>query len=112
MYGRHATGLIQWLSQIFVRGEIKSNGLSSIYVFVLSQWNDVTKSSLSVTCPRFGEQTIHLSPDSEHAAFRMDFLTSFYCNTTVAQLFDGLFDCSVIMKKYADRCHVGPLRNG
>ena len=37
------------------------------------------------------------------------FLTSFHCDVTIAQLFDGPFDCDVIMKKSANRCTVGPL---
>ena len=37
------------------------------------------------------------------------FLTSFYCDVTIAPLSDGPFDCDVIMKKFANRCDVGPL---
>ena len=38
-----------------------------------------------------------------------DFLTSFHCDVIIAQLFDGPFDCDVIMKKSAKRCTFGPL---
>ena len=37
------------------------------------------------------------------------FLTSFYCDITIMQLFDGFCDCDVLMKKSANRCGVGPL---
>ena len=36
------------------------------------------------------------------------FLMSFYCDITNVQLFDGPFDCDDIMKKFANRCGVGP----
>ena len=41
--------------------------------------------------------------------FPCGFLTSFYCDVTIAHLSDGPFDCDVIMKKSANRCDVGHL---
>ena len=37
------------------------------------------------------------------------FLMSFYCDVTIAQLFEGSFNCDVIMKKSANKCNGGPL---
>ena len=58
-------------------------------------------------------EAIALLP-SVHLAYHVDFLTSFRCEFTIAQLFDRPFcvDCDVIMKKSANRCDVGPLANG
>ena len=44
--------------------------------------------------------------------FPSGFFTSFDCDITIAQLFDGPFDCDVIMKKSANRCDVRPLAIG
>ena len=41
--------------------------------------------------------------------FPCGFLTSFYCDITIEQLFDGPFDCDVTIKKSANRCGVRPL---
>ena len=41
--------------------------------------------------------------------FPCGFLTSFYCDVTIAPLSDGPFDYDVIMKKSANRCDVGSL---
>ena len=35
-------------------------------------------------------------------------LTSFYCDITIAQLFDWPFDCDVLINKSANRCNVEP----
>ena len=40
---------------------------------------------------------------SRVCCFPCGFLTSFYCDVTIAQLSDGPFDCDVIMKKSANR---------
>ena len=37
------------------------------------------------------------------------FLTSSYYEVTIVQLFHGLFDCDILMKKYPKKCHVGPM---
>ena len=42
----------------------------------------------------------------------MTFLMSFYCDITIVHLFDGPFDCDIIMKKSANRYDVGPLVKG
>ena len=47
--------------------------------------------------------------DFRTCGFPCGFLTSSYCDVTIAQLFDGPFDCDVIMKKSANMCDVGPL---
>ena len=41
--------------------------------------------------------------------FPCGFLASFYCYITIVQLFDGLCDCDVIMKKFSNGCGVGHL---
>ena len=55
---------------------------------------------------------IALSPSSGHVLLHMVFLASFHCDVTIAQPFDGPFDCDVIMQKSANRCDVGPLAKG
>ena len=53
---------------------------------------------------------IYLSPNSGIVALHVHgFLMSFYCDITIVQLIDGLCDCDFIMKKFANRCGVGPL---
>ena len=49
---------------------------------------------------------------SQYAALDVDFLTSFYCDITIAQLFDGPFDCDVIKKKFAYKWDVEHLVTG
>ena len=45
---------------------------------------------------------IDLSPTSGHVAAHVAFLTSLYYDVTIAQLFDGPFDCDVTIKKSAN----------
>ena len=52
---------------------------------------------------------IGLSPNPGHSALHVLFLTSFYCDVTIAHPFDGPFTCDVTMEKSANRCDVGPL---
>ena len=42
--------------------------------------------------------------------FPCDFLTSFYCDVTIAQIFDGPFDYDVIMEKSTNKWDVGSLK--
>ena len=51
--------------------------------------------------------TVDILPNSGQVALFVDFLTSFYGDVTIAQSFKGKLDRDIILKKFANDCHVG-----
>ena len=89
-----------------------TSGLYGAFAMGLAcQQGTLTRSDTWFRSPFLGlaYAPIDLSPFSWHVAFHVAFLTSFYCDVTIAPLSEGPFDCDVIMMKSANRCNVGPL---
>ena len=84
---------------------IYTNGLMHLYHFILVYFLSTINACLIImckqlTCRRFQDMWLFM--------WVFDVI---YCDVTIAQLFDGPFDCDVIMKKSANMCDVGPLAN-
>ena len=106
-----------WAPEIEIIGanekSTSHNEIKFIALEILQQFFIRGATSHSVLCLKTTVQLpIDLSPTSGHVAPHVDFLTSFYYDVTMAQLFDGPFDCDVTMKKSTNRCDVGPLAKG
>ena len=105
---------LAWLAEI---GKFEKNLLKTSYkvapvikVAHIFWWHHDNRKQSASACEHWSDVSCDIPywpvADFRTCGFPCGFLTSFWFDVTIAQMFDGPFDCDLIMKKLANMCDV------